>query len=742
MTETEIKKVLTISTETSAKNIRELKDQIKILKTALNDVNATEEDNKQTLDLLRDAQSQLKNAMYESAKTTEQLITDTEKQGQSYNGLVKTLADLKSRWRETTDEAERAQLGEKINLVNNKLKTLDEGTGNFSRNVGNYTNSMVDAFTATAGSAGSMIAPIKGATTGLKAMSATPIIAIVGLLANIIAKLIEKFKQSEQSMKAVTDLMGIMSVGGDILAKIMDVLGKAIGKVADWLSKMLDKMGLVTDIMKERQALLKEEIAIQEDTRKFLKENADSELEIAKLKQKTADKINYTAKERLAFLKEASALEEENARRNEEIATREYNLLKRQNELIAEKRDLTTEEMDAEIQAYAKMRQAQTDYFNKTKELNAQITEATNAQRTEEKTAAAERKAQQDAELRERQERAKAQQDVQMQNIDRQIALAEKGSHDELNLTLQKMERMHQIEIEQAKATIEDKELLNTTLELMEQTHTKQMTDYQVNFIEEQMAIAEEAAAEQETFRQEQAKLKRENDLAMLEEGSNEYLTAEMEMKKYELDSLHQLEEESNEDFRARQIAADKAYTESKRALFDNQVRLMQQSAGAISGLMGSIADVMESGSENDKKAAQRAKNIRIASTTIDTISGAAGAYMQAVKSTPPPLGIILGAAQAATVAASGIAQINKIKATQINKDSSGSSASAPSSSVGASVQPPNIEQVVPTTTVVKGEKEEEQLNKMSSDQRVYILSSDLEANGKKVGIINAETSF
>ena len=96
---------------------------------------------------------------------------------------------------------------------------------------------MVDAFTATAGSAGSMIAPIKGATTGLKAMSATPIIAIVGLLANIIAKLIEKFKQSEQSMKAVTDLMGIMSVGGDILAKIMDVLGKAIGKVADWLSK-------------------------------------------------------------------------------------------------------------------------------------------------------------------------------------------------------------------------------------------------------------------------------------------------------------------------------------------------------------------------------------------------------------------------------------------------------------------------------------------------------------------------
>ena len=62
-------------------------------------------------------------------------------------------------------------------------------------------------------------------------------------------------------------------------------------------------MGLVTDIMKERQALLKEEIAIQEDTRKFLKENADSELEIAKLKQKTADKINYTAKRTPGFSK-------------------------------------------------------------------------------------------------------------------------------------------------------------------------------------------------------------------------------------------------------------------------------------------------------------------------------------------------------------------------------------------------------------------------------------------------------
>ena len=220
-------------------------------------------------------------------------------------------------------------------------------------------------------------------------------------------------------------------------------------------------------------------------------------------------------------------------------------------------------------------------------------------------------------------------------------------------------------------------------------------------------------------------------------EGSNEYLQAELELRAFELASLHQLEEESDEEFRARQLAADKAYRQAKDALLMGQIASMQRYAGAVSGIMGSIADILESGTQDDLKAAERAKSIRIASATIDTISGAVGAFMQAVKSVPAPYGAILGAAEAAAVTASGVAQIAKIKATKITANATTSSPSAMSASVSA----PTIEQAVPQTALVTSASDEEKLNQIG-DQKVYILSSDLEANSRRVQIQEGESSF
>ena len=230
-----------------------------------------------------------------------------------------------------------------------------------------------------------------------------------------------------------------------------------------------------------------------------------------------------------------------------------------------------------------------------------------------------------------------------------------------------------------------------------------------------------------------------QNRVEALQEGSEEYLQAQIELKAYELDTLHQLEGESNEKFRARQIAADKAYKEAKDALLAAQIASMQRYAGAVSGIMGSIADILEGSTEDDVKAAERAKSIRIASATIDTISGAVGAFMQAVKSVPAPYGAILGAIEAAAVTASGLAQIQKIKSTKISTNGSGSSASA--SMVSSSVSAPNIEQAVPQTALVTSASDEEKLNQMG-DQKVYILSSDLEANGRRVAVQEGESSF
>lgn len=163
------------------------------------------------------------------------------------------------------------------------------------------------------------------------------------------------------------------------------------------------------------------------------------------------------------------------------------------------------------------------------------------------------------------------------------------------------------------------------------------------------------------------------------------------------------------------------------------------QGLGAISGLLSSIGEIVESQGKDELKAAKHSKNIQIATTTIDTITGATQAYMSA-QSLPFPMGPILGAINAAAVLATGIANITKIKNTPISKTSSSGSASASTGS--AAVSAPNIQTQLPMTTTITGASEEERLNKLAEKQKVYILQSDIEAAGKASKVQVAESSF
>ena len=773
------KVVLSVNTGEAVKNVRELRDNIKYYKDALNDLNATEEENKATLDLLRESQNALKDAMYESAKSTDDLIEQSKDLNVSYNELVHTMAELKSRWRETTDETERANLGQHIDIINSRLKNLDASVGNYSRNVGNYTNSMVEAFTKTAGGASKMITPIKGVTTGLKAMSATPVIAILGLLANIISKIIDALKTSEENTKAVTEAMSIFGAAGDLVTIVLQKLGDVLGKVVKWFSNLFDKLGLVNERMKERRDIAKEEQAILEATREDIYKNADAEREIAELRAKAADKEKYSASERIQYLEQAADLEKEMAEDNYKLAQREYELIKRKNALT----DSSAEDKQKEAEAYAKMVKAETDYFNKQRELSSQLA----------KTRKEERKAAEDA-----QKEVQAAQIARLQAekalVDAELEIVEVGTEEQLKLQKDSVNKQREIDKENAKSKIKDKDELNKTLELLDKkydmkiealdkAHNRQRVAEELQFynnllaqtekgtesyyalqIEAKQAIVdslekmdnESEAAYQARVIAAQTELKNalvaydewvlseehqamQNRMDALQEGSAEYLQAQLELRAYELDTLHQMEGESNEQFRARQIAADKKYKDAKDAILMAQVASMQKYAGAVSGIMGSIADLLESGTEDDLRAAERAKNIRVASATIDTISGAVGAFMQAVKSVPAPYGAILGALEAATVTATGMAQIQKIRATKIT--TSGSGNSSVGNVVSSSVAAPTIEQAVPQTALVTSATDEEKLNQIG-DQRVYILSSDLEANGKRVAVQESESSF
>lgn len=160
-----------------------------------------------------------------------------------------------------------------------------------------------------------------------------------------------------------------------------------------------------------------------------------------------------------------------------------------------------------------------------------------------------------------------------------------------------------------------------------------------------------------------------------------------------------------------------------KRASEMAQARVdsMYAVADATSSVLGSLANMYESDEKNAEKNAGKIKALRIAEATINTISGAIGAYMSAVSSIPAPYGIIVGAAQAASVTAAGIAQIAQMRKTKVG--SSGAS-SAPSAIVSA----PMVETSVPSVRSVTSATEEERLNQMAKDQRVYIVSSDIES--------------
>lgn len=167
------------------------------------------------------------------------------------------------------------------------------------------------------------------------------------------------------------------------------------------------------------------------------------------------------------------------------------------------------------------------------------------------------------------------------------------------------------------------------------------------------------------------------------------------------------------------------------------KVDTMYAVANATSSILGSIADMYESDEENSEKNANKIKGLRIASATIDTISGAVGAFMQAVQTIPPPFGAIIGGVQAAAVTAAGIAQIAKIKSTKVSGSASNSAPSAPAVT-SAPVQTMDIQQVRSVTSA----SEEDRLNQMASDQRVVLVMSDLEVKQNQSRVQVAEASF
>lgn len=235
--------ILKIGTDTgeAVQNIGDLKNNIKALKEQLNTLNIGEKEYQETLQELIVNQNALKNAMYATDASMEDLTKAAQGTGQSYNGLVAYMAKLKAQLRATDISTKEGQaqfesLAKQINSVNDELKKMDALQGNFQRNVGNYKSGLdgladvLKSMPPTLGKVGNEVQHV-GTAVGL--LGKQPILGIIGLLAPVIMKITKELKENDTALAAVKRAM-------EALKPVTDFLSGVLQKIADWLSQAVD----------------------------------------------------------------------------------------------------------------------------------------------------------------------------------------------------------------------------------------------------------------------------------------------------------------------------------------------------------------------------------------------------------------------------------------------------------------------------------------------------------------------
>lgn len=184
-----------------------------------------------------------------------------------------------------------------------------------------------------------------------------------------------------------------------------------------------------------------------------------------------------------------------------------------------------------------------------------------------------------------------------------------------------------------------------------------------------------------------------------------------------------------------------------QRDIIQAQIKMYSDLAVAIGNIFGSIADMLEDDikqkvkneeitQEEGEKQFEAVKAFQIAQATINTISGAIAAYMSC-QTLPWPTNAIIGAIQAAAVTAAGVAQIAKIKNTQL-----GSSSSISANAAGGAVQTAPEEYQPQMYQNPTGESEIVNLANSIKDQKVYVVESDISEAQRKSKVRVTESTW
>ncbi|MBQ2006786.1 MAG: hypothetical protein II205_04390, partial [Bacteroidales bacterium] len=502
-----------------------------------------------------------------SKEVQNNIKVDREKQG-SLRALRAELSNVTKAYdslsKEERESAQGLEMKEKVAELTQSLKNMESETGRDFRNVGNYIGKVVGKLGQVASGATGATGGVAGLTMGFKALSATPVIAILSTLVQVLGSIVKTLKSSEENANRMAIALAPLKAGGTALKNIFQALGGVLATAAEWLGNIADKLGLYTDKMKEEQSIVKEEIALRQEQRRVNEENAAIELQIAELRAKAAEKDKYNASERKAFTEEAIALQRKAADNEIALARREFEIEKRRSELAGN----SAEENDRLSEAKVRLYNAERDYFNKVKELNATRVEAINSMK-------AETKATEDLK------------DAKVELAELEIEKVAKALSESDEAYIKQLERQKQITEARLKLAEE-----STMAEyLLQQDLLRQQADIDIARLEQEEGTDELILLRRQQFHKDMAELEAQFQ-ADIQALANELLTQ----------SLDTVVAKQTEEF---------ATLEEKKKMYEDAYASIGNSVQALANLMA------QSGEEN-KRLAQLSKVIALAQIAIE----------------------------------------------------------------------------------------------------------------------------
>ena len=660
-------------------SLKQLKNEQKELTKAIKEGNDV--DGEMSARLL-DLKSQIKytEAQAKGLAATQRVLTaDGKKYEDTLNGQRQKLADMQSAY-DAMDKEMRDSEGGKAFLAQIKeqhdaVLGLEGATGRMQRNVGNYGESIkgvipsVDKFDAVLNKMGTSMDDLqKGVGTASKsivshfatigkALITPPLGIIVAILTGIMlifSKVASAIKKNDDAMTNLQVAFSAFKPIATAIGKIFEGIGVALSKVAVGIANVVTKIssalipGFEEASKKVTEYILAVD-ALEETQRQYTVQNAKDAQEIAKYRAIASESTDL--EERKKALQSAIALEEEIARRNVEIATKTLELRKEQ----ARQEVDTTDETKNEIaRLEAEKIQAETDYYNKKREMAAQIREINNKINTENaknhqeyiKRLEEQRKAQEEAE-KARQEALKAslenEKAIRQQMEDFKASLIKDAGERELV----EMQLAGSREIEELKKRLEtEKNLTEKGRAILNQLIIDKQTELDTQLKEKADAIAEERinAEMQRIAEQEQTKL--ELKKAIAEENSAEML--ELQLEELEMQQQAELENTilNEED---KYLIVEK-YEKLKQALVEETAKkneeqatqmkaqlssAMQSMAKNASSAFGQMSELLEGYGEENEKASKAAKAFALMQLATDqaiSISQTARAIVEAVE--------------------------------------------------------------------------------------------------------------